>query len=312
MTAIGVLATAIVIISAVAMWWLRRQQVAHRPRGGTALADATRRQLTALYAAVKRNVDEPSWSPSSVASAHGTAAGVEAALKREQCAEALALAEHAVAAAPRDPQAILLLAWAAVVGGHANAAGAAVYKLQAAGQLEALGPLGGYVAARARHLVFEQRAGATEAVPPLITAGDVAVVALARGQGGPMWMVGEVELGLDGDQARAAINEHRLETLACLQQVLDAATAEPTFVDAVYWVARLAIKAGLVDDGKALLTLIAPRMVGRPDAAAFARDLAALADPTAAFAAATKPPPPVPAEPPPLARGKRSKSLRVL
>lgn len=309
MIIIVALATAIVVISAVAMWWLRRQQATHRPRGGTAIDDATRHQLKALVAAVNRTADAPTWSPSSVADAHGAAADVEAALKREQHAEALALAEHAVAAAPRDPQANLLLAWAAVVGGHANAAGAAVYKLQAAAKLGVLGPLGDYVAARARHLIFEQRAGATDAVPPLITAGDIAVVALARGQGGPMWMVGEVELGLDGEQARAAINEHRLETLACLQQVLGAATAEPTFVDAVYWVARLAIKAGLVDDGKALLGLLAPRMMGRPDAAAFARDMAALADPTAAFAAATTPPPPAP---PPLERGKRSKSLRVL
>lgn len=314
MIAIATLAILIVVASAAAMWWLRGVYAARRAGVGPAISAELRSELRrAIRLATRTPVersDRPSWSPALAAGAHPACADVEAALKRQQLDGALTIAEAAVTAAPHDPQANLLLAWVTVVAGHANAAGASMYKLRARTDL---GPLGDFVAARARYLIFEQRAGATEAVPPLITAGDIAVVTLARAQASPTWMVGgEQELGLDAQQARAAINEHRLETVACLRLALQAFTAQPDFVDAGYWVARLAIKAGLVDEGKQLFTALAPRMVGRPDAVAFARDCAALQDPTAAFAAATAPPPAPPPEPPPLERGKRSKSLRVL
>ena len=313
MIAIAILAILIVVASAAAMWWLRGVYAARRIGGGPAISAELRSELRRAIRLAKRSPVGPSdsiWSPAMAAGAHAASADVEAALKREQLDGALTIAEAAVAATPHDPQANLLLAWVTVVAGHANAAGATMYKLRARTDL---GPLGDFVRARARHLIFEHRAGATDAVPPLITAGDIAVVTLARAQGGPTWMVGgEQELGLDAQQARAAINEHRIETVACLRLALQAFTAQPDFVDAGYWVARLAIKAGLVDDGTQLFTALAPRMIGRPDAAAFARDCAALQDPTAAFAAATAPPPAPPPEPPPIERGKRSKSLRVL
>ncbi len=311
MIAIAALAILIVVASAAAMWWLRGVDAARRTGGSSAISSELRTALQHAIRLAQRSAGPPpTWSPAMAVGAHPAAADVEAALKRQQLDSALQIAEAAVAAAPHDPQANLLLAWVTVVAGHANAAGATMYKLRARTDL---GALGDFVAARARHLIFEQRAGATEAVPPLITAGDIAVVTLARAQGGATWMVGgEHELGFDAQQARAAIDEHRLETIACLQQALRAFTAQPDFVDAGYWVARLAIKAGLVDDGKQLLSALAPRMIGRPDAAAFARDCAALQDPTAAFAAATTAPAPPPPEPPPIARGIRSKSLRVL
>ena len=311
MIMIAMVAVLIVVASAAAMLWLRGVAAARHTGGSPTISSDLRTALRHAIGIAKRAAGpRPIWSPAIAVEAHPATAAVEAALKREQLDSALTLAEAAVAAAPADPQANLLLAWVTVVAGHANAAGATMYKLRTCTDL---GPLGDFVAARARHLIFEHRAGATEAVPPLITAGDVAVVTLARAQGGPTWLVGgEQELGFDAQQARAAINEHRFETIACLQQALQAFTAQPDFVDAGYWVARLAIKAGLVDEGKQLLLALAPRMVGRPDAAAFARDCAALQDPTAAFAAATKLPAPPPAEPPPIERGKRSTRLRVL
>ncbi len=310
MIVIATVASLVVVASAGAMWWLRGVAMARRADGGSAISLALRTELDRAIRGASRAADGPVWSPALAAGAHPAAADIEAALKLQQHDNALALAEAAVAAAPHDPQANLLLAWVTVVAGHANAAGATMYKLRTRTDL---GALGDFVSARARHLIFEQRAGATDAVPPLITAGDVAVVTLARAQGGPTWMVGsEQELGLDAHQARAAINEHRLETVACLHQALQAFSAQPDFVDAGYWVARLAIKAGLVDQGKKLLTALAPRMIGRPDAAAFLRDCTALQNPLAAFAAATTAPAPPAREPAPIARGKRSKSLRVL
>lgn len=166
-------------------------------------------------------------------------------------------------------------------------------------------PLATYLRARAEHLAFEHRAGATGAVPALITTADLAVVTLASGRGAATWLKGTSDVELSAAQARAAIGEHRDVTARCLGRALDALEAAPGFADAAYLVARLAVKAGLLAEARALFDALAPRMTGRPDAEAFDRDCKDLADPAGAVAAAKTPPPPSPA-------AKRSRSLKVL
>jgi hypothetical protein len=312
MIVIVALAVIILIASVVAMMCLRQEQRVS-PSGLRAAMPATvYDDVTRVVARVEsQNSDAVIWSPSAQADAHVATVSVETALLLQQPDAALTAAESAVAATPSDPRALLLLAWAAIVGGHASAAGAAMYKLRQSSEPYCVA-LADYVEARARHLIFEYRAGASGALPPLITAGDLAVVALARSRGGPLWVVGEVDMSLDSADGRAAVDEHRTETLACLTMALRACLGAPHFVDAGYLAARLMIKSGLVSEGKRMMVALAPHMEGRPDAVAFARDRAALSDPSLAYAAATTPPPPAPAEPPPLSRGQRSKSLRVL
>lgn len=98
-------------------------------------------------------------------------------------------------------------------------------------------------------------AGATGAVPPLVTTADLAIVTLASGRGAATWLTGATDVQLSADQVRAAIAEHRELTARCLAGALEAA---PGFIDAAYLVARLAVKAGL---------LPAARAVRRPRAA---------------------------------------------
>jgi hypothetical protein len=109
---------------------------------------------------------------------------------------------------------------------------------------------------------------------------------------------------LSATQARAAITEHRELTAGCLAKALDALEERPGFADAAYLVARLAVKAGLIEQGRTLFDALVPRMQTRPERDAFERDRKDLADPANAVAAAKQPPLPGPA--------KRSRSLKVL
>ncbi|MDQ3364200.1 MAG: hypothetical protein M3680_02060, partial [Myxococcota bacterium] len=165
-------------------------------------------------------------------------------------------------------------------------------------------PLARYLTARAEHLQFEHAAGASGAMPALVTTADLAVVTLASGRGAATWLKGTSEAELSAAQARAAIGEHRTITARCLAGALAALEAAPGFTDAAYLVARLAVKAGLLAPAIALFDVIAPRIAGRPDADVFDRDRKDLADPATAVAAAKTPPLP--------GAAKRSRSLKVL
>jgi hypothetical protein len=249
------------------------------------------------------------WQPASATDAPASAAAIEAALIANDPPRALELAEAALAAAPdaAAPNAAatrLWLAWALVANGQPAAA---LAQLPVATSLLSTSPLATYLRARADYLKFEHVAGATDAVPALITTADLAVVTLASGRGAATWLKGTTDVELSAAQAKAAIAEHRDVTARCLAHALDALEAAPGFADAAYLVARLAVKAGLLAQARTLFDALAPRMIGRPDAAAFERDRKDLADPANAVAAAKLPP-----LPPMAGKAKRSRSLKVL
>jgi hypothetical protein len=240
--------------------------------------------------ATRAFVDAPPWQPST-ASAPDGAVAVEAALIAGDPKRALDAAEAMLVA---GVDARSWLGWALVANGQAEAA-------LASGSDSALGA---YVAARAAHLAFEQQAGARGAIPPLVTTADLAVMTLARGRGSAAWLQGAEEVNLSADQVRGAVAEHRSVTARCLGEALVALSLAPGWADAAYLVARLAVKAGLLEAGRDLFAAIAPRIAGRPDAEAFARDQRDLADPEGAVAAAKRAP---------VAEAAvRSRSLRVL
>jgi hypothetical protein len=279
-----------------------------------------------LAAATRAFVDAAPWQPSAAPDAPAAAAAIEAALIARDPRRALETAETALASSPspdRDGSRIWL-AWALCASAQPRAAldqlakageprdalardvaaDAAHDQLAKAGEPPGFhDALAGYVAVRAAHLLFEHGHGATGAVPPLITTGDLAVVTLGRGRGGAAWLTGATDVQLSAAQVLAAIAEHREVTARCLAGALDALDVAPGFADAAYLAARLAIKAGLVAEARALFDALTPRMLGRPDADAFERDLADLADPTRAVAAAREKP---------LDKGQRSRGLRVL
>jgi len=287
--------------------WRRR-----RARAAAAAAVIVPADLAArLDAAARALAAAPPWQPSSAPDAPPAAAAVEAALIAGDPARALEAAEAALAAAPGDPAARVWLSWALCANGQPTGALDQLRRPpDAAGAGAPAGPLAAYVAARAEHLRFEHGAGATGAVPPLVTTADLAIVTLASGRGAATWLTGATDVQLSAEQVRAAIGEHREITARCLAGALDALDAAPGFTDAAYLAARLAVKAGLLSAARALFSAIAPRIAGRPDADSFERDRRDLEDPAGAVAAAQSPPPPPP--PPTGDKAKRSRSLRVL
>jgi len=273
-----------------------------------AVTPIPRELATRVARAAVAHADAEVWRPSAAADAPDGAATIEAALIAGDASRALAAAEQAAAAHPDASAPRVYLAWALCAAAQPTAA---LDQLRAAAALANPGtgaidrdPMRAYATARAEQLAFEHAAGAIAAVPPLVTTADLAVVTLARGDGGDAWFTGPIDLQLSGADVRAAIGEHREVNARCLAVALDALDAAPGFVEAAYLAARIAVKLGMVTSGRALFDAVAPRITGRPDADAFARDRRDLADPTEVVAAATKAPLP------PTARKPRG--LRVI
>jgi hypothetical protein len=268
-------------------------------RGGTSIVQPG--LAGRLTTAIRVFADAAPWQPAAAGDAPAAAAAIEAALIAGEPRRALAIAEAALASSPAlepDAPVRIWLAWALCANAQPRAA---LDQLARAGA--PCSALATYVAARAAHLHFEHGHGAAGAMPPLITIGDLAVVTLGRGRGGPAWLTGPADVQLSAAQVIAAISEHREATARCLAGALAALDQAPGFADAAYLAARLAVKAGLLGQARALFEALAPRMVGRPDADAFERDRKDLADPTGAVAAARQQPP---------AKRQRPRSLRVL
>lgn len=298
-----VTALAITVLTAVVIGYLRRKS--KRPVAVIIANDLGPR----IRAATKAFNKAAPWQPASSSDAPEAAAAVEAALIAREPRRALEVAELALVAPGEDkgpePAARVWLAWALCASGQPigaldQLAQVEVAKLAHAGARA----LASYVAARAEHLKFEQGVGSVEAIPPLVTAADVAVVTLARGRGGATWLTGGGDAQLSSAEVKAAVGEHREITARCLQGALAALDQQPGFVDAAYLVARLAVKAGFVDEASSMFEAIAPRMVGRPDVEAFDRDRRDLVDPSTAVANAR-----IKAAAP---SAKRSRSLKVL
>jgi hypothetical protein len=260
---------------------------------------AVRADLRARVAAAARALaDAVPWNPSQAADAPEAAAAIYAALRAGDTGRALALAEQVVSADPDARPARIWLGWALCATGQPKPA------CDLTVPTEGESALAQYVAARAEHLAFEHGAGATGAVPPLVTAADLAIVTLARGGGAAAWLPSAAVQTLSPAEIAAALAEHREVTARCLDRALRALTIAPGFVEAAYLAARLAVKAGAVDEARALFAVISCRIEGCPESDAFARDAADLADPEHAIATA--------ARSPVGERARRSHRLRVI
>lgn len=282
-----VLALAMFAVAFVGIAWARRR--ARREVRVIVPADLGQR-VTAATAAF---TSATPWEPASLPEAPETAAAVEASLIAGDAERALEFAEGAFAASAAAGR---WLAWALVENAQPTAALAQLFGDDA---------FSTYLRARATHLAFEHAAGARDAMPPLVTTADLAVLTLASGRGAATWLQGAGETTLSSAQVQAAIAEHREVTGRCLARALDALEAVPGFADAGYLVARLAVKAGMIVEARALFAALAPRMTGRPHHDAFERDRKDLEDPAAAVAAAKQ-------APVASAKAKRSRSLKVL
>lgn len=141
-----------------------------------------------------------------------------------------------------------------------------------------------FLLARLRYWMFELRAGCTGPYPPLIHAGDVAVLTLARAGRAGAWVIGTDELDVAPEIANAAVHEHREQTAVCLYLAAWAWSHGPAWSDAGYLTARLLSKIGAGKQSAAVYAAVAPGLIGRPLHAVLQRDVQDLADPATALA----------------------------
>ncbi|MGE0551206.1 MAG: tetratricopeptide repeat protein [Kofleriaceae bacterium] len=294
------IAAGIVALTLAGIVYLRAKRRDHGLHGPAVVAGELGPRIDACVRAFE---SAGAWRPATAEGAAASAAAIEAALIANDPDRALELAEAAVSAQPTDAGSRVWLAWVLCVAGEPATARAQL-EVAIADLHGGFGPLGCYVAARAEHLAFEHRSGAVGSMPPLVTTADLAVVTIASGRGGSAWFPGATEIQLSSAEVRAAVAEHREVTGRCLNNALAALERAPGFSDALYLVARLAVKCGLVAEARRAFVAAEPRMIGRPDTRWFERDREDLADPARAVAAASKQPV--------AAAAKRSTRLRVL
>jgi hypothetical protein len=204
----------------------------------------------------------------------------------------LGAAEALVASAPEDGRARAHLAWALLERGDLDAALGEAARARTLGG----GALAFLIDGRAAHAAAARAAGPPEGpgdpatASALLTRAELAILQRERAR------------RRSGEPMPAAVAAHLRRYQDAMARILAAAETEPGWVAALHQAARVAIKIGLVAEGRALFDRLEPLAVG-VDESAVRRDLAQLRsdDVTGAL---------IHSEPPSGAR--RSPRLRIL
>ncbi len=200
----------------------------------------------------------------------------------------LAAAEALVASSPEDGGAHALLAWALLERGDLDAAMGEATRARTGG-----GALALLVEGRAACAVAARAAGSSgsAAEAALLTPGELAILQRERGR------------RIAGEPTPAPVAAHLRRYHDALASILAAAETDPAMLDAVHQAARVAIKVGLVAEGRALFDRIEPLVSGTAIEADVRRDLTQLRgdDLSGALARAE-----------PAATARRSLRLRIL
>jgi|GEM_PF-5791575 len=271
------------VLAGVIIGWTARAMRTRRSSLPPALVERRARLREALHGLLAA-LETPSVTGSELPE-HAASADVEARLLSGDRAGAVAAAERAVAEDPRDAGAALLLARALVGSGELDAAAQVVDR---ADSLGAQGPMFDYLVSRVACGLIERAQGETPAdgaLPPLVTPFEMLVLQLERqrrlsDRAAAVWLAtatGDNET-LGHEQIRELVVHHFESYYGALGGFIDAARGAPAFADALYHAARMALKVGFIDDGRALLEAIEPLMVTSSERQYYHRDLAALRD----------------------------------
>lgn len=220
--------------------------------------------------------------------AHPRAAQIEAKLLAGELTGALLAAEDTLIDEPTDPRVYVLLARVLV---HCDELGAAARKLVRARRLGASGPMLHYLEARVQQRKLDpdardpggRRLGAARA--ELITPYEAFVLELDRRRGRPkkareLWLSVMHKPATSPGAELADISSHLCKHFAgyydCLDKLLLAVEGEPAFTDALYHLARMALKAGFRAEGRALMEKIEPLMYASTEKRFYERDISRL------------------------------------
>ncbi len=317
-TAVALILTVLVLgATALAVW---RRAHARRRRGRGADATTLRDRLDELHQRLRALVlAVPARTPlmPDDLPAQAAAATIEVYLMAGEPRQALAAAELAVAEAPQDPAAHVLLARALL---YCDALVPASAEIARARELGARAPLLDHVEGRVEHLLWIRRVnpGNPEVqqalVPPLVTPFDRFVLKLARQQiaapaDAAVWLAGAgADAGqtttLEPEAVASLVAQHQEAAVRSLELLLAAAEHAPGSAELVYHAARRALQTGFVVEGTALMERLEPLMADSIEREAYERDRSDLAGRVD-----------LPPEPPPMpvAPGaKRSQRLKIV
>jgi hypothetical protein len=306
----------VLAIMVMSLWWRWRERQVRRPGAEhRARREALRERLRALAVAVPERTPLMPHDLPGVAAA----ATIEAHLLAGEPRAALATAEDAVADAPQNPAAHVLLARALL---YCDALVPAAAEIARARQLGAQELLLDHVEGRVEHLLWVRRVnpGNPEVqqslVPPLVTPFDRFVLKLARQQqvapaDAAVWLAGAGGEGaagqsttLDPETVALLVQQHHDAGSKSLELLLGAAERAPGSAELVYHAARRALQTGFVPEGRLLMERLAPLMADSPEREAYERDRADLEG------RVDLPPEP---PPPPVSPGaKRSPRLKIV
>jgi hypothetical protein len=207
---------------------------------------------------------------------------VEARLFAGDPDQALTHAEQALADHPSDPRAHVLMARTLFFCDQLAGCGAEADKARALGADD---PTLDYLECRVEHLQWIRRVHPknvdvqSSLVPPLVLPFEKVVLKLERhkrlsAKDASVWLTDKASATLSAEEIRLLLSEHYASYYRTLERLLSLAEQDPAFADAQYHAARLALKVGLVEEGRQLLFAIETLMENSLERAPYARDVA--------------------------------------
>lgn len=273
-----------VSIAAFTTWYLRADRGGLPPE----LAERRRRLVERIGAALEAVPETPALLSPQLPP-HPRAAAVEAKLLSQNPRGALAEAERVLAESPGDARAHLLLARALI---YTDELEAAEQQLRRVVELGDESPMLRFLEARSEHLrqlreVHADNAEINESpLPSMVSPLEVLILSLERQRqlvdsGSGVWIPGHGQLG--DAEITELVTEHFDRYYATTEKLCDAVEKVPGFACALYHLARMSLKIGVVELGRQLFDAVEPLMESSPEKPFYDRDIAQLRDQTSSL-----------------------------
>ncbi|MCG8416909.1 MAG: tetratricopeptide repeat protein [Proteobacteria bacterium] len=217
---------------------------------------------------------------------HPGAASIEAKLLSGDRRGALRHAEGLLSEAPDDSRVRVLLARVLMQLNQLEAAWAEIRRARSMGES---GPMLDYLEGRAHHLRVLRQLNPKSLnvhdspVPSMIAPFEMFMLQLERQrqrsqEAAALWLasMGDGKRTLGHDEIAALITDYFSSYYDSLDRLLAAAERAPSFTDALYHTARLALKVGFIRQGFQLMSRLEPLMENHPEKPYYERDLAEL------------------------------------
>lgn len=297
---IGVAVVALVLLSIGAIV-VKRYRRTHRTELPEEL-EVRRGVLIERIDAIMTRIPRRSPLGSSEVPVHPRAAMIEVNLLAGNIRGALLEAEAILLEAPSDPDVHVLLARVLI---HCDELSAVTSELARARRYGASGPMVDYLEARVqhshlqKHTQFSKGDHLFDASPlDLLSPFELFMLELDRQRRMPRkvfahWLSFAKDspgrISVDSEDVLALMNKHFSGYYDCLDKLVAAVEREPAFTDALYHLARMALRVGFEEQWRELMEKLEPLMDASTERRFYERDLSQLRDDDANVLTAFRP-----------------------